>query len=158
MWRLRSTFVPKDADSFPFPDCPTTLSRRSDVKQHSPKQLQWQVQVSHLWENELNSKWFERTHYREARQCLPNTPSETILNLNHDASLPYPQPGAEARRVWTRVWRRLRGMREKLYTISKTTSTLRIQTRSSQMNEANKIVSCLLMTQRVPRAAKRQLS
>ena len=27
-------FVPEDVDSFPFPDCPTKLSRKSDVKQH----------------------------------------------------------------------------------------------------------------------------
>ena len=27
-------FVPEDVDSFPFPDCPTNLSRKSDVKQN----------------------------------------------------------------------------------------------------------------------------
>ena len=87
--------VPGVAGSFPCPDCPTKLSRKSDLKQHM---------YSHTdkFKCHICGKRHSRAsglteHITKKHKGLPNTPSETGPNLNHDASPTLPHSGATAK-------------------------------------------------------------
>ena len=86
--------VPGVAGSFPCPDCPTKLSRKSDLKQHM---------YSHTdkFKCHICGKRHSRAsglteHITKKHKGLPNTPSGTSPNLHQDASPPLPQSGTEA--------------------------------------------------------------
>ena len=87
--------VPGVAGSFPCPECPTKLSRKSDLKQHM---------YSHTdkFKCRICGKRHSRPsglteHITKKHKGLPNTPSESSPNLNHDASPTLPHSGATAK-------------------------------------------------------------
>ena len=86
--------VPGVAGSFPCPECPTKLSRKSDLKQHMNSHTD-------KFKCDICGKRHSRAsglteHITKKHKGLPSTPSETSPNLNQDASPPLPQSGAEA--------------------------------------------------------------
>ena len=86
--------VPGVAGSFPCPECPTKLSRKSDLKQHMNSHTD--KFKCHICEKRHSRASGLTEHITKKHKGLPSTPSETSPNINHDASPPLPQSGAEA--------------------------------------------------------------
>ena len=86
--------VPGVAGSFPCPECPTKLSRKSDLKQHMNSHTD--KFKCHICGKRHSRASGLTEHIAKKHKGLPNTPSETSPNLNQDASPPLPQSGAEA--------------------------------------------------------------
>ena len=86
--------VPGVAGSFPCPECPTKLSRKSDLKQHMNSHTD--KFKCHICGKRHSRASGLTEHITKKHKGLPSTPSETSPNINHDASPPLPQSGAKA--------------------------------------------------------------
>ena len=86
--------VPGVAGSFPCPECPTKLSRKSDLKQHMNSHTD--KFKCHICGKRHSRASGLTEHITKKHKGLPSTPSETSSNLNQDASPPLPQSGAKA--------------------------------------------------------------
>ena len=87
--------VPGVAGSFPCPDCPTKLSRKSDLKQHMNSHTD--KFKCHICGKRHSRASGLTEHIEKKHKGLPNTPSESSPNLNHDASPTLPHSGATAK-------------------------------------------------------------
>ena len=86
--------VPGVAGSFPCPECPTKLSRKSDLKQHMNSHTD--KFKCHICGKRHSRPSGLTEHIAKKHKGLPNTPSGASPNLNQDASPPLPQSGAKA--------------------------------------------------------------
>ena len=80
--------VPGVAGSFPCPECPTKLSRKSDLKQHMNSHTD--KFKCHICGKRHSRASGLTEHITKKHKGLPSTPSETSPNLNHDANPPLP--------------------------------------------------------------------
>ena len=86
--------VPGVAGSFPCPECPTKLSRKSDLKQHMNSHTD--KFKCHICGKRHSRASGLTEHIAKKHKGLSSTPSETSPNINHDASPPLTQSGAKA--------------------------------------------------------------
>ena len=86
--------VPGVAGSFPCPECPTKLSRKSDLKQHMNSHTD--KFKCHICGKRHSRASGLTEHIAKKHKGLSSTPSETSPNINNDASPPLAFSGAKA--------------------------------------------------------------